>query len=94
MVKHRVVGLRQRGRYSARPNHLQGTELGRPVQRARGSQPGKEVKEVSNNDSAGTEDDYTTIFRASRINPDTGEREYARDVGIRGFPIRVPKPNA
>ena len=49
---------------------------------------------MPNSDSASTEDDYTTIFRASRINPDTGEREYARDVGIRGFPIRVPKSDA
>ena len=49
---------------------------------------------MSNNESTGEGTDYETIFRSSRINPKTGEREYARDFGIRGFPIRIPKQSA
>jgi hypothetical protein len=29
------------------------------------------------------------ICRASRINPKTGLKEYARDYGLRGFPIPI-----
>lgn len=44
-------------------------------------------------DDAG-EDGTVLIFRASKTDPKTGETIYARDFGLRGFPIRVPKDSA
>ena len=35
--------------------------------------------------------DSVLIFRAWITDPKTGERIYARDYGMRGFPIRIPK---
>ena len=34
------------------------------------------------------------IFRASKTDPKTGETIYARDYGLRGFPIWIPKTDA
>lgn len=34
----------------------------------------------------------TTIFRASFTDPKTGKTYYARDYGLKGFPIRIRKP--
>ena len=45
---------------------------------------------MSKNDSV-EGDNYVLIFRAWRTDPKTGDRIYARDYGLRGFPIRVPK---
>ena len=34
---------------------------------------------------------YMLIFRASKTDPRTGETIYARDYGIKGFPILIPR---
>ena len=45
---------------------------------------------MSDNDS-GKDGQDVLIFRASKTDPKTGKTIYARDYGIRGFPILVPK---
>lgn len=43
------------------------------------------------NDVSGKDGQYVLIFRASKTDPKTGETIYARDYGLKGFPILVPK---
>ena len=44
--------------------------------------------------TSGSEKDSVLIFRASKTDPRTGETIYAKDYGLRGFPILVPKASS
>ena len=46
---------------------------------------------MSDNES-GKGDQRVLIFRASKIDPKTGETIYARDYGLKAFPMLVQKP--
>ena len=48
----------------------------------------------SENDSGQQEDPMVLIFRASKTDPKTGETIYAKDYGLKAFPMRVPKNQA
>ncbi len=44
--------------------------------------------------SKGKKEGYVLIYRASKTDPKTQKTIYARDYGLRGFPILVPKKSA
>lgn len=49
---------------------------------------------MSDAPSKGKKDGYVLIYRASKTDPKTQKTIYARDYGLKGFPILVPKKNA
>lgn len=49
----------------------------------------------SSENAPGTQDSQMVlIFRASKTDPKTGETIYAKDYGIKAFPMLVPKKTA